>query len=207
MKQFTKRVLCILAMTLSGANALAATDAETVALFKEAGQSASFFSRSYGYAVFPTVAKGGMGIGAAHGKGGVYRNGKLTGSVTLNQLSIGLQLGGQAYSEIIFFEDQRAYDEFVSGNYEVNTGRVIVERFTTLDPHAFPGVLVASHGPFTWGPDPATAVKNSVVLEAVAQMALGSLALNPCLTGLTGSLLNKHFKRKHGPGAYYGQKK
>ncbi len=122
MKQFTKRVLCILAMTLSGANALAATDAETVALFKEAGQSASFFSRSYGYAVFPTVAKGGMGIGAAHGKGGVYRNGKLTGSVTLNQLSIGLQLGGQAYSEIIFFEDQRAYDEFVSGNYEVNAG-------------------------------------------------------------------------------------
>ncbi len=122
MKQFTKRVLCILAMTLSGANALAATDAETVALFKEAGQSASFFSRSYVYAVFPTVAKGGMGIGAAHGKGGVYRNGKLTGSVTLNQLSIGLQLGGQAYSEIIFFEDQRAYDEFVSGNYEVNAG-------------------------------------------------------------------------------------
>ena len=122
MKQFTKRVLCILAMTLSGANALAATDAETVALFKEAGPSASFFSRSYGYAVFPTVAKGGMGIGAAHGKGGVYRNGKLTGSVTLNQLSIGLQLGGQAYSEIIFFEDQRAYDEFVSGNYEVNAG-------------------------------------------------------------------------------------
>ncbi len=122
MKQFTKRVLCILAMTLSGANALAATDTETVALFKEAGQSASFFSRSYGYAVFPTVAKGGMGIGAAHGKGGVYRNGKLTGSVTLNQLSIGLQLGGQAYSEIIFFEDQRAYDEFVSGNYEVNAG-------------------------------------------------------------------------------------
>jgi lipid-binding SYLF domain-containing protein len=91
---------------------------DTIKVFKEAGHSADFFTTSYGYAVFPTVGKGGMGIGGAHGKGQVYAQGKAVGTTSLTQLSIGFQLGGQAFSQIIFFEDERAYKEFSSGNFE-----------------------------------------------------------------------------------------
>lgn len=91
---------------------------DTVAIFKNAGESGSFFEKSYGYAVFPTVGKGGLGIGAAHGKGRVFEQGKYVGDVSMNQLSVGLQAGGQAFSQIIFFEDKRAFDEFTSGNFE-----------------------------------------------------------------------------------------
>jgi lipid-binding SYLF domain-containing protein len=95
---------------------------DTVELFKNAGESAQFFAKSYGYAVFPTIGKAGVGVGGAHGKGRVYGKGKHVGDVTMNQLTVGLQLGGQAYSQIIFFEDKRAFDEFTSGNFEFGAG-------------------------------------------------------------------------------------
>jgi lipid-binding SYLF domain-containing protein len=91
---------------------------DTVALFKNAGESGAFFAKSHGYAVFPTVGKGGLGVGAAHGDGRVFEKGKYVGDVTMNQLSVGFQAGGQAFSQIIFFEDQRALDDFTSGNFE-----------------------------------------------------------------------------------------
>lgn len=91
---------------------------DTVSIFKNAGASGSFFAKSRGYAVFPTVGKGGVGIGGAYGKGRVYDQGKLIGETSVTQVSFGLQLGGQAYSEIIFFEDVRALKEFTSGNFE-----------------------------------------------------------------------------------------
>lgn len=91
---------------------------DTIAIFKSAGQSGSFFDKSYGYAVFPTVGKGGLVVGGAHGSGRVYAQGKHVGNATMNQLSVGLQAGGQAFSQIIFFQDQRAFDEFTSGNFE-----------------------------------------------------------------------------------------
>ena len=91
---------------------------ETIAVFKKAGESASFFSKSYGYAVFPTIGKGGLGVGAAHGTGRVYQKGKYVGDTTMNQLSVGLQAGGQAFSQIIFFQDQRSFEEFTSGEFE-----------------------------------------------------------------------------------------
>ena len=100
------------------ARALAATDAETIKVFKDAGESGQFFGKCYGYAVFANVGKGGIGVGAAHGTGRVYEKGKVVGDVKMNQVSIGAQLGGQAYSEIIFFEDKRAFDEFTSGSFE-----------------------------------------------------------------------------------------
>jgi lipid-binding SYLF domain-containing protein len=78
-----------------------------------------FFEKAYGYAVFPTVAKAGMGIGGAYGKGKVYEKGTLIGTSSLTQLTIGFQLGGQAYSEIIFFKDKKALDDFKSGNFEL----------------------------------------------------------------------------------------
>ena len=118
MKHLAKIAMAVMAMALVGGSALAATDADTIALFKKAPESREYFSKAYGYAVFPTVGKGGIGIGAAHGTGSVYQGGKYMGEVTLNQLSVGAQLGGEAFSEIIFFENKKAYDEFISGNFE-----------------------------------------------------------------------------------------
>lgn len=91
---------------------------DTVNLFKNAGQSAAFFQNSYGYAVFPTIGKGGLVVGAAHGKGRVFRQGEYVGDTSVTQLSVGAQAGGQAYSQIIFFEDERAFNEFTKGNFE-----------------------------------------------------------------------------------------
>jgi len=95
--------------------------------------------------------------------------------------------------------------EEIEHAYEANTGNVIVERFADLDPTALPGVLVASHAPFTWGATAAESVKNAVALEAVAEMALGTLALEPSMESVEQFLLDKHYFRKHGAGAYYGQ--
>jgi L-ribulose-5-phosphate 4-epimerase len=95
----------------------------------------------------------------------------------------------------------------VASAYEKNTAQVIIEYFRNLNYRHLPGVLVAGHAPFTWGKDVAEAVHNSVVLEEIAKMALASLQLNPKLRPLPQYLLDKHFLRKHGPGAYYGQTK
>jgi len=92
----------------------------TVNKFKESDSAMKrFFDKAYGYAVFPTVGKGGMGIGAAFGKGKVFEKGIIIGSTSLKQISIGLQLGGQAYSEIIFFKTKIDLDNFTSGNFEL----------------------------------------------------------------------------------------
>lgn len=92
----------------------------------------------------------------------------------------------------------------IEGEYEKETGYVIVERFKELDPIHIPGALVDNHGPFSWGKDAADAVHNAVVMEQVAHMAYLSLGINPSLT-MNEHLVKKHFYRKHGPGAYYGQ--
>jgi L-ribulose-5-phosphate 4-epimerase len=89
--------------------------------------------------------------------------------------------------------------------YELNTGQVIVERFADLEPAAMPAVLVAGHGPFAWGKDAPESVKNAVALEAVAAMALGVLVINREAALLEQYVLDKHYERKHGPNAYYGQ--
>ena len=94
----------------------------------------------------------------------------------------------------------------VEGEYELETGNVIVERFKGLNPVHTPGVLVKNHGPFTWGKDAFEAGHNAVVLEQVAKMAFISFSVNPSLT-MNPLLVEKHFSRKHGPNAYYGQKK
>ena len=96
--------------------------------------------------------------------------------------------------------------EEIAGDYEWETGSVIVERFKDLDPAHFPGVLVNRHGPFAWGPTAAKAVEVAVAMECCADMALMSLMVAPGLAEIEPELLDKHFKRKHGPNAYYGQK-
>ena len=92
----------------------------------------------------------------------------------------------------------------IETEYELNTGKVIVERFQNIDPERIPAVLVNNHGPFTWGKDADNAVHNAVVLEEVAKMTFRSFYLNP-KTEMDQTLLDKHFLRKHGDNAYYGQ--
>jgi lipid-binding SYLF domain-containing protein len=96
--------------------------ADTIQLFRNAGESATFFHRSYAYAVFPTVGEAGFVVGGALGKGYVYVHGRHVGDTTMGQVSAGFQAGGKAYSQIIFFEDKRALDEFESGSFEFSAG-------------------------------------------------------------------------------------
>jgi L-ribulose-5-phosphate 4-epimerase len=95
--------------------------------------------------------------------------------------------------------------EEIGTDYEWNTGEVIAERFAGLSPLDVPAVLVCSHGPFAWGPSGAKAVETAQALEIVAQMARDAIALNPAVQPIPQALLDKHFLRKHGAGAYYGQ--
>jgi L-ribulose-5-phosphate 4-epimerase len=95
----------------------------------------------------------------------------------------------------------------VDSDYEGNTGNIIIERFKDLDPASMPGVLLPGHAPFAWGNNAADSVRNAIALEKVAQMALGTLQLCPAVEKLPEYILAKHYQRKHGADAYYGQKK
>jgi L-ribulose-5-phosphate 4-epimerase len=97
-------------------------------------------------------------------------------------------------------------EQEVQEDYEGHTGKVIVERFARIDPQEMPAVLVAAHGAFTWGRSPEEAVSNSLALEKTAKMAWGAMMLNPKIPSFPEYLLHKHYARKHGPEAYYGQK-
>jgi lipid-binding SYLF domain-containing protein len=118
MNQQLRIGLVFLLLTLPFAQVWADEYDDTIKVFRDAGESGTFFANSYGYAVFPTIGKGGIGIGGAYGKGRVYAKGAYVGDTSMTQLSVGFQLGGQAYSQIIFFEDKRAFDEFTGGNFE-----------------------------------------------------------------------------------------
>jgi len=96
-------------------------------------------------------------------------------------------------------------DSEIKSNYEAETGNVIVETFNYIDPATIPGVLVKNHGPFTWGKDPHDALANAIVLENIAMMAFNTLALNSTASPIGKTILDKHFLRKHGSSAYYGQ--
>jgi L-ribulose-5-phosphate 4-epimerase len=93
----------------------------------------------------------------------------------------------------------------IESAYEENTGGVIVRRFRDLDPLQMPAVLVRGHGPFCWGDSPLKAAQNAVLLEEVAKLAYRTVTLNASVSAISSALLDKHFLRKHGPAAYYGQ--
>ncbi|MDH3612021.1 MAG: YSC84-related protein [Gammaproteobacteria bacterium] len=114
---FGFRGIAILLVALMTSSAWADSYSDTIDVFKKAVPS-KFFEKSYGYAVFPTIGKGGAGIGGAHGKGRVYAKGVHVGDTKMSQVTVGFQLGGQAFSQIIFFEDERAFTQFTSGNFE-----------------------------------------------------------------------------------------
>ena len=122
MKRLFAVLMSLALSSMFGSLALAddspAECAATTKLFQDAGESASFIKNGYGYAVFPTIGKAGLGVGGAHGSGCVYEKGKQVGTVKMNQLSFGWQAGAQGYSLLVVFEDDRAFKDFTSGNFE-----------------------------------------------------------------------------------------
>jgi lipid-binding SYLF domain-containing protein len=118
MKSLWKSLATLPLLCLFAGIAHAGSYSDTITRFKNAGQSASFFHNCYGYAVFPTVGEGAVGVGAAFGKGRVYVHGAHVGDVSMGEISVGFQAGGKGFSQIIFFKDKRALDEFESSGFE-----------------------------------------------------------------------------------------
>lgn len=128
-------------------------------------------------------------------------------ATTFAQAGRGIPPLGTTHGDYFYGEipcTRKMTDAEISGKYEQETGKVIVETFEGIEPLSIPAALVYSHGPFTWGKDPMEAVHNAVVLEEVAYMAWHTLMMNPDIT-MQQELLDKHYLRKHGKNAYYGQ--
>ena len=156
------------------------TYSDTTKSFKEAGQSASFFNNCYGYAVFPTIGEGAVGVGGAFGKGRVYVHGRYVGNVSMGKVSVGFQAGGKGFSEIIFFEDKRALDEFESSGFEFGADVGVVA--ITAGAEATAGTTGASAG--------ASATVNSAVTRgeykhgmAIFTIAKGGLMYQASVAG------------------------
>lgn len=160
--------------------ALADEYAETKELFRNAGQSASFFDRSYAYAIFPTIGKGGLGLGGAGGRGRVFEQGRYIGDVQLTQLSVGFQAGGQAYSQVIFLQDKRALDEFIGGEFTFGAGVSAVA--ITASASATAGTAGASAG-VSGGKRDATTTGEFYRGFAVFTIAKGGLMYEAALAG------------------------
>jgi lipid-binding SYLF domain-containing protein len=122
MKRINQVVVFFAAMFLAAGVANAGKYADTISLFKNAGESAAFFKNCYAYAVFPNIGEAGFVVGGAFGKGQVFVQGQLVGDTTMKQLSVGFQAGGKGYSQIIFFKDKHALEQFESGNFEFSAG-------------------------------------------------------------------------------------
>ncbi len=124
-----KRLIWVLALpllALSVSPAWADEYSDTLNLFRKAGESGRMLQTAYGYAVFPTIGKGAIGVGGAYGTGRVYEKGKHVGDTSMTQVTVGFQLGGQAYSELILFQDARALKDFTSGNFEFGADASVI---------------------------------------------------------------------------------
>jgi lipid-binding SYLF domain-containing protein len=154
---------------------------DTIAVFKKAGTSGTFFSRSYAYAVFPTVGSAALGVGGAYGKGRVYVHGVYSGNATMGQVSLGFQAGGKAYSQIIFFEDKRALDEFESGNFEFGADASAIA--VTASANAGAATNGASSGVSVGQNDATTRGRNYEKGMAVFTVAKGGLMYSASIAG------------------------
>jgi lipid-binding SYLF domain-containing protein len=179
MQRFFKVSILVSFLALLGQGAWAQDSYDnTIQAFKAAGDSSAFFNSAYGYAVFPTIGKGGIGIGGAHGRGRVYVGGRHVGDTTMTQITMGFQLGGQAFSQIIFFEDQRAFREFTTGNFEFSAQATAVAITAGVSAEANTGGGVAAgasggqnnattaHGGFRKGMAIFTIAKGGLMYEA-----------------------------------------
>jgi lipid-binding SYLF domain-containing protein len=171
----------LLLLLLGAGAAYADRYSDTVGLFKNAGDSAAFFSRCYAYAVFPTIGEGGFIAGGAHGTGRVYVGGTYTGDASMTQLSLGFQAGGKAYSEIIFFEDKRALDEFQSGSFEFSAGASAIA--VTASANASAGTTGAESGASGGKKDAITNAGGYLKGVAVFTIAKGGLMYAVAVAG------------------------
>lgn len=172
----------LLALPLAGAWAEDNKDAkyqDAIQVFMNAGESGGFFDNSYGYALFPTIGKAGFVVGGAYGKGRVFVGSNHVGDTSMTQLSLGFQLGGQAYSEIIFFQDQRAFDEF-RNNFEFGAQATAVA--ITAGVSAGAGTSGASAGA-SGGKNDATTVGSYYKGMAVFIVAKGGLMYEASVSG------------------------
>lgn len=173
------RATLILTLLAGGTSALAQDSYDaTIKAFRQAGGTEHFFNNAYGYAVFPTIGKGGIGIGGAHGSGRVYAGGRHVGDTTMTQLTVGFQLGGQAFSQIIFLEDERSFREFTTGNFEFSAQATAVALTAGVSAEANTGGGVAAgasggrndattaHGGFRKGMAIFTIAKGGLMYEA-----------------------------------------
>ena len=168
------RSLLFGALALLGAGAAYSDNySDTVQLFKNAGASAAFFGHCYAYAVFPTIGEGGFIAGGAHGTGRVYVGDTFVGHATMTQLSLGFQAGGKAYSEIVFFEDKRALDEFESGSFEFAAGASAIA--VTAGANASAGTTGAESGASGGKKDAVTNAAGYLKGMAVFTIAKGGL--------------------------------
>jgi lipid-binding SYLF domain-containing protein len=122
MKRYSQLLVIFAALFAAAGAANAGKYSDTITLFKNAGESGIFFKNCYAYAVFPNIGEGGFVVGGAYGKGRVYVGEQLVGDATMKQLSVGFQAGGKDFSQIIFFRDKRALDQFESGSFEFSAG-------------------------------------------------------------------------------------
>jgi lipid-binding SYLF domain-containing protein len=180
MSRFRSLLPVFTTLLLAAGPALADKYSDTLKLFQDAGESAAFFKNSYAYAIFPTIGKAGLGVGGARGEGRVYEKGKHIGDTTMTSLSFGLQAGGQSYSQIIFFEDKRALDEFTSGNFEfgANVNAVVI----TASASGTAGTTGASAGASAGKSDAATKGEYRKGM-AVFQIVKGGLMYEASLSG------------------------
>ncbi|HTV95364.1 MAG TPA: lipid-binding SYLF domain-containing protein [Steroidobacteraceae bacterium] len=167
--------------SLAAGTAYADRYADTVQQFKNAGASAAFFPHCYAYAVFPTIGEGGFIAGGAHGKGRVYVGNVLVGDAAMTQLSLGFQAGGKAYSEIVFFEDKRALDEFESGTFEFQAGASAIA--VTAGANANAGTTGAESGASGGAKDATTNAAGYYKGMAVFTIAKGGLMYAAAVAG------------------------
>ena len=180
MKSGVRTFAVLAVLFISVVPAHAANYQSAIDMFKQAGESASFFKTSYAYAVFPTVASGALGVGGAYGKGRVYVHGRYVGDTTMGQVSVGFQAGGKAYSQIIFFEDKRALAEFESGHFEFGADASVVA--ITAGANAGVGTAGASAGASA-GPHDATTRGTYQKGMAVFTVAKAGLMYSAAIAG------------------------
>lgn len=153
MKRFRLMALPVILLLLfaSQSTAFADSHAKTIAIYESSPGVKPFFESAYGYAVFPTVGKGAIVVGVTYGRGKVYRGGTATGTVELNKMTLGFQLGGQAFSQMVFFEDERAYNEFTTGSFDFdfNVSAVAITAGVQASAGSLGATAGASIGPAT----------------------------------------------------------
>ena len=179
MQRVIKVVFLLSFLLVAGPRAWANSYSDAIQSFSNAGESGVYFKTAYGYALFPTIGKGGMGIGGAYGEGRVFAHAKHVGNSTMTQLTLGFQLGGQAFSQIIFFENEQAFRDFTEGNFEFSAQATAVAITAGVSAEANTGGGMAAgasggrndattaHGGYRKGMAIFTIAKGGLMFEAV----------------------------------------